>query len=1009
MLSKSDALPLEVIGEVTTTPVDPDPPVVPDPDPPVVPDPDPPVVPDPDPPVVPDPDPPVVPDPDPPVVPDPDPPVVSDPDPPTPTNTAPMFSDGDITTRIVAENTAAGVNIGSAVAATDADTSDTLTWTLSGIDATAFDIDSTTGQLTTKAALDYEMKRVYSVSLTVSDGNLTDTIRVIISIIDTADTLLVSMSLPVSQRTPQVRDAIVAAVPGVTSAGAVTDAHLAAITSLNLRGAGISALKTGDFSGLTGLTSLNLYNNMLSSLPNGIFAGLTALTSLRLGGNLIDPLPLMVSLQQVDANQFQAVIPTGAPFNVVLPVSAMMVTIPKGSFTSAPFTVVDMATVNIDALPSLPANHFGYAFSKSTVCNRTPEVAEAIAAAVPDVTDCANVTEVDLATITTLNLSSMSITALRADDFSGMLSLTTLNLANNQLTSLPDGIFRGLVSLQELNLSGNTVDPFPLNISLQKVGVNQIKVLALTGAPFDIVLPVTVENGSIADGSATITVPRGSVETEPLPLFRTAGTTGLVTVDIGTLPSLPATHTGYALVKSNQQPLEVLSDINVAPVFTAGVSATRSIAENTAAGTNIGNAIAATDVDNDTLTYTLSGTDAASFDIVNTSGQLQTKAALDYETKNAYSVTITVSDGTLTDSITVTITVIDIDENRAPVFTEGVSTTRSIAENTASGVNIGEPISATDADNDTLAYSLSGADALAFAIDTKSGQLKTNAALDYETRNAYSVAITVSDGKRTDTISVTISVTDVDEKPETDDPVTTKDPTPINNAPVFTDGESTTRSIAENTGAGVDIGSAVSATDADNDTLTYSLSGTDASAFSIDSSSGQLRTNAPLDYETKTSYSVTITVSDGNGGSDSISVTINVTDVDENRAPVFTEGNSATRSIAENTGVGVDIGSAVSATDADNDTLTYSLSGTDASSFSIDSTSGQLRTSVALDYETKTTYSVTITVSDGKGGTDTITVTVNITDIDETPANNAPVFADDSAIRSIAENTRCLV
>ena len=283
VLSKSDAFPLEVIGEVTPPPIDPDP-VVPEPDPdPVVPEPDPdPVVPDP-------------------VVPDP---VVSDPDPETPTNTAPMFSDGDITTRIVAENTAAGVNIGSAVAATDADTSDTLTWTLGGIDATAFDIDSTTGQLTTKAALDYEMKRVYSVSLTVSDGNLTDTIRVIISIIDTADTVLVSMSLPVSERTPQVRDAIVAAVPGVSSANAVTDAHLAAITSLNLRSASISELKTGDFSGLTGLTSLNLYNNMLSGLPNGIFEGLTALTSLRLGRNLIDPLPLMVSLQQVDANQF---------------------------------------------------------------------------------------------------------------------------------------------------------------------------------------------------------------------------------------------------------------------------------------------------------------------------------------------------------------------------------------------------------------------------------------------------------------------------------------------------------------------------------------------------------------------------------------------------------------------------------------------------------------------------------------------------------------------------------
>ena len=118
------------------------------------------------------------------------------------------------------------------------------------------------------------------------------------------------------------------------------------------------------------------------------------------------------------------------------------------------------------------------------------------------------------------------------------------------------------------------------------------------------------------------------------------------------------------------------------------------------------------------------------------------------------------------------------------------------------------------------------------------GNCKTKAALDYETKNAYSVAITVSDGKRTDTISVTISVTDVDEKPETDDPVTTKDPTPTNNAPVFTAGESATRSIAENTGAGVDIGSAVSATDADNDTLKYSLGGTDAASFSINSTTG---------------------------------------------------------------------------------------------------------------------------------------------------------------------------
>ena len=180
-------------------------------------------------------------------------------------------------------------------------------------------------------------------------------------------------------------------------------------------------------------------------------------------------------------------------------------------------------------------------------------------------------------------------------------------------------------------------------------------------------------------------------------------------------------------------------------------------------------------------------------------------------------------------------------------------------------------------------------------------------------------------------------------------------------------------------------------------------------SFSIDSSSGQLRTSAALDYETEDSYSVTITVSDGKGGSATITVTINITNVDEtpaNNAPTFTEEGSATRSIAENTGSGVDIGSAVSATDDDNDTLTYTLSGTDASSFSIDSSSGQLRTSVALDFETKDTYSVTISVSDGKGGSATITVTISVTDVDEALANNDPVFTEDSnTTRSIAENT----
>ena len=62
------------------------------------------------------------------------------------------------------------------------------------------------------------------------------------------------------------------------------------------------------------------------------------------------------------------------------------------------------------------------------------------------------------------------------------------------------------------------------------------------------------------------------------------------------------------------------------------------MAENTAANTNIGTAVSATDPDGDTLTYSLSGTDAASFDLDTSTGQIKTKVALDYEAKNSYSV-----------------------------------------------------------------------------------------------------------------------------------------------------------------------------------------------------------------------------------------------------------------------------------------------------------------------------------------------------------------------------------
>ena len=407
---------------------------------------------------------------------------------------------------------------------------------------------------------------------------------------------------------------------------------------------------------------------------------------------------------------------------------------------------------------------------------------------------------------------------------------------------------------------------------------------------------------------------------------------------------------------------------NSAPVFTDGDTTTRSIDENTAADTNIGTPVAATDANNDTLTYTLSVYSAVSFDIDSETGHLKTKAWLDYERKNSYTVTITVSDGSLTDSITVTINVNNV--NDAPAFaivaivvagSEFPPVTRSVAENTAADENIGTPVAAVDQENDTLTYTLSGDDALSFSIDSETGQLKTKAALDYEEKTSYSVTITVSDGSRTDTINVTINVTDVDD----------------NHAPVFLL-SNITRSIEidGDTAAGTNIGDPVSATDADNDTLTYTLGGTDATSFDIDSTTGQLQTTAVFISGTQSVYAVTVTATDGNGGSASVDVTVTATrraPQVTNNAPVFQYGSSITLFVNK----GERLGTSIRATDEDDDILTYSLGGTDASLFSLhEDPEYYLKSNAALDYDGKTSYSVTITVSDGNGGSDTITVTI---------------------------------
>ena len=108
--------------------------------------------------------------------------------------------------------------------------------------------------------------------------------------------------------------------------------------------------------------------------------------------------------------------------------------------------------------------------------------------------------------------------------------------------------------------------------------------------------------------------------------------------------------------------------------------------------------------------------------------------------------------------------------------------------------------------------------------------------------------------------------------------------------------------------------------------------------------------------------------------------------VRDNRPPAFAGDSASAFQVAENTAAGADIGSPVTATDPDDgDTLTYLLDGADAGHFAIDPDSGQLRTSGALDYESRDSYAVTVIAADGAGLWAGLDVTITVTDVKEAP------------------------
>ena len=445
----------------------------------------------------------------------------------------------------------------------------------------------------------------------------------------------------------------------------------------------------------------------------------------------------------------------------------------------------------------------------------------------------------------------------------------------------------------------------------------------------------------------------------------------------------------------------IINNDNVAPEFREGLDkpvmqATRSIEENSPDATatpdaktsDVGPPVVATDPNGGTdtaegkLTYTLDGRDKDSFEIDRTTGQITVKeeTKLDYEKKKSYMVTVTATDPSRA-STTIDVAINVTNEDEAPVIA-GEDVIKDYPENGTASV---ARFTAKDPEGRKVYWSLDNdgdesPDAGDFKISSN-GELHFmsapdfDGAVDSDIDNVYVVRVTASDDApgadslvdgeaeavsgETSMKKVTVTVTNKDETGT------------LTITPRYPDTADTLTAVLADEDS-----------DSLNPTWKWNLNGRVVEGQS-------LNTYDPADNATG-SVMVEVIYSDGLGSTSKrlTAATTVIQAVDPNPAPEFTDGDTTTREVSENRHPAT-VGAPVRAMDTGihNGKLGYSVLGDDAN-FTVDLTTGQLRTKGALDYETATTNgteSVIVTVIDPAGATDTITVTVRVKDVNEAP------------------------
>ena len=301
------------------------------------------------------------------------------------------------------------------------------------------------------------------------------------------------------------------------------------------------------------------------------------------------------------------------------------------------------------------------------------------------------------------------------------------------------------------------------------------------------VLPLDVVTGTF-DGPGSVTISQGSIESDVLTVSRTSGTFEAVTLDIETLPPLPSDDSGYALVKSDDLPLEVIAGLPEVTIYPTtlsvpiGGSNTYAVDLKSQPTTDVTvsvNVPQNSDVSVNTTELTFA---AGTFDMA----QAVTVTADANATAGEVTLSHMVSGGNYQNipASDVTVTIIEATtDNQAPAFTSDSSF--EVEENETA---VGRVV-ATDGDakDYITGYEITGgADQARFAVvsydipatqtrDANPGDLTFVKAPDYERpvtadgANEYVVVVTATSGtgtrKRTVEQTITVPVTDVEEPP----------------------------------------------------------------------------------------------------------------------------------------------------------------------------------------------------------------------------------------------------